>query len=92
MFPDGFEWDEVKNRSNIAKHGVDFNDVAAFDNPMLTQASARRDCGEERFTALGQAQGRIYRIVFTRRGGAIRLISSWQAGADERAIYRAHHP
>jgi uncharacterized protein len=32
-----FEWDEVKNRLNIQKHGIDFKDAAdIFNHPMLT--------------------------------------------------------
>ena len=26
-----YEWDEAKRRSNIIKHGVDFNAMRAFD-------------------------------------------------------------
>ena len=34
-----FEWDESKNRLNIAKHGVDFVDVGRmFDLPLLNVA------------------------------------------------------
>jgi uncharacterized DUF497 family protein len=30
-----YEWDKAKNRSNIAKHGIDFADaVAVFEDPL----------------------------------------------------------
>ena len=30
-----YEWDKAKNRSNIAKHGIDFADaVAVFEGPL----------------------------------------------------------
>ncbi|WP_414710274.1 BrnT family toxin [Pseudorhodoplanes sp.] len=38
---EGFEWDESKRQTNIAKHGIDFVDaVAVFDDPRHTRASA----------------------------------------------------
>jgi hypothetical protein len=27
----GYEWDEAKRAANLAKHGVDFGDIARFD-------------------------------------------------------------
>jgi hypothetical protein len=42
-----FEWDERKCLSNLAKHGIDFQDAArVFDGPALEIASNRD--GEER--------------------------------------------
>lgn len=39
-----FEWDEDKNRENIAKHGIDFRDVPdMFTEPMLVALDDRRD-------------------------------------------------
>ncbi len=32
-----FEWDEVKNKINIRKHGIDFEDVKGiFNHPVLS--------------------------------------------------------
>ena len=28
-----FEWDEIKNQTNIRKHGIDFNDVPDLPAP-----------------------------------------------------------
>ncbi len=28
-----FEWDESKNKVNISKHGIDFNDVTRYFSP-----------------------------------------------------------
>jgi uncharacterized protein len=48
-----FEWDEDKRRANIAKHGIDFIDVAAlFDGrPVVTYASPRNN--EKRWSTTG---------------------------------------
>lgn len=33
-----FEWDENKNKSNIEKHGIDFNDAKIiFSNPLVVK-------------------------------------------------------
>ena len=45
-----FEWDEAKNKANISKHGIDFNDVPdIFRHPMLALRDDRVDYGEERW-------------------------------------------
>jgi uncharacterized DUF497 family protein len=37
-----FLWDELKNRKNILKHGIDFKDaVEIFSHPMLTNIDCR---------------------------------------------------
>jgi uncharacterized protein len=44
-----FEWDEAKNRQNIAKHGIDFADARRiFDKPVLLRPDDRKDYGENR--------------------------------------------
>lgn len=42
-----FEWDESKNKVNISKHGIDFNDVPdIFRHPMLALRDDRADYGK----------------------------------------------
>lgn len=49
-----FEWDPVKNASNLAKHGVDFDTAAEiFEDPDCREIFSRTEGGEERFLALG---------------------------------------
>jgi uncharacterized protein len=45
-----YEWDEAKRKANIAKHGIDFADVALFD---WEGVDDREDYGELREIALG---------------------------------------
>ncbi|WP_108462563.1 BrnT family toxin [Devosia naphthalenivorans] len=72
-----FEWDEAKNASNLAKHGVSFELAHEFDwYGAIVVRDDRMDYGEERYLARGHAaDGAGYSIVFTRRGAAIRVIS-----------------
>ena len=72
-----FEWDEAKNASNMAKHGVSF-DVAAgfFWDQAIIEPDTRRDYGEGRFVARGRAEDGIgYHIAFTMRGDRLRIIT-----------------
>lgn len=72
-----FEWDEAKNSSNLAKHGVSFGLVRSFDwSGAIIERDDRTDYGEDRFLARGvAADGQGYSIVFTFRVAAIRIIS-----------------
>ncbi len=82
------EWDEKKRLSNIAKHGIDFADAAlVFEGPIRAKAELRRDYGENRFSAVGEANGRLLYVVYTRRGDKIRIISARRAGQHEREEY-----
>ena len=42
-----FEWDEAKDRRNLAKHGISFADAAGvFAGPILTEVDGRRAYGD----------------------------------------------
>ena len=85
-----FEWDEAKRRNGIEKHGVDLLYAALiFEEVVFTRIDDRQDYGEERFISLGMVDGDCFVVVHTRRNDAIRLISAWKGGRDERAIYQA---
>jgi uncharacterized DUF497 family protein len=89
-----FEWDPEKNRANIAKHGIDFEDaIAIFEGPVLEKTASRRDYGEVRLLAFGLANGRELAIVYTLRGeGRRRIISARRADRRERKEYRQAFP
>ncbi|GLQ11543.1 hypothetical protein GCM10007913_34750 [Devosia yakushimensis] len=72
-----FEWDETKNATNKAKHGVGFEIARAFLwDEAIIETDSRRDYGEERFIARGPASdGLRYHIAFTMRGDTVRLIT-----------------
>ena len=54
-----YEWDEAKNRSNFAKHGLRFEDTEqVFSRPSVTFVDDRFDYGEERLITLGLLVGR----------------------------------
>jgi len=84
-----FEWDGAKNRSNFAKHGLDFADAElVFAGPCVTFVDDRFDYGEERFVTLGLLAGRLVIIAHAVRGGATRIISMRKANRREQKIYQ----
>jgi uncharacterized DUF497 family protein len=84
-----FEWDEAKQAANLAKHGIDFEDIgpAFLDPDAMEMADARQDYGEERRIRIARCKGVVLVIVFTLRGPNIRLISARRANERERAIH-----
>lgn len=84
-----YEWDEEKNRSNVAKHGIGFERAARiFDGPTVDWIDDRLDYGEERTISLGMIEGvAVLVVVHTDRDNAMRLISARPATRSERTRY-----
>jgi uncharacterized DUF497 family protein len=79
-------WDLNKNKINIQKHGIDFNDaIEMFLYPMLTGIDIRKDYKEERWVGIGFLKGIIAVIVYTEDDtlNIIRIISVRKATKDE---------
>ena len=83
-----YEWDEAKRAVNVAKHGLDFAQVTAFEwQDALILPDMRRDYGEPRYYALGKLAGRLHVLVFTPRDDSVRVIGLRKANAREVALY-----
>ena len=87
-----FEWDENKNRGNLAKHKVSFETASlVFDDPQALSVQDRVVEGEERWQTLGMISGIVVIVAHVYRDevGAevIRLISARKATARERRAY-----
>ncbi|WP_102960676.1 BrnT family toxin [Mangrovicella endophytica] len=84
-----FEWDETKDRDNIAKHGVSFAQAAGiFHGFTLDWVDDRFGYGEVREISIGLADGvAILVVVHTDRDGVCRLISARPALRRERKLY-----
>jgi uncharacterized DUF497 family protein len=88
--PLDFEWDERKARSNLAKHGVSFEEAATiFGDPLsLTIPDPAHSQAENRFIIIGQShQRKLLVVVHTERGDNIRVISARRASKRERKAY-----
>ena len=87
-----FEWDDAKNRSNLKKHGISFEEaILIFDGLILTYPDDRFEYGEERWLSIGKIEDTLVVVVIhTDRAGVVRIISARPAKQRERKLYDAH--
>jgi len=80
-----FEWDDAKSEACLAHRGFDFEyAVRVFLDPDRIVGRDRRwDYGEDRYRLLGSIEGRVFVLIYTVRGSAIRLISARKANRKE---------
>jgi hypothetical protein len=84
-----FEWDENKNRQNLKKHKISFEEaIEIFNGIVFTKIDDRYDYGEVREISIGAIQGVvIITVAHTERNCKIRIISARKATAKERKDY-----
>lgn len=85
-----FEWSPRKATTNLAKHGVSFEEAASvFADPLAyTFADPDHSDDEARQLTFGvSSRGRLLTVVSTERGDAIRIVSARKATRYERGIY-----
>lgn len=85
-----FEWDPVKARTNLRKHGVAFRDAASvFRDPFsITVYDPDHSEEEDRFITVGTSvAGRSLIVSHTDRGTRIRIISARELTRAEREAY-----
>ena len=84
-----YEWDEVKNRKNLAKHGLSFEDAEhVFSGPCVTFEDDRFAYGEERLITVGLLAGRLVVIAHSPRDEGTRIISMRKGNRREQKIYK----
>lgn len=83
-----FDWDDA-NQEHIALHGIEPEDIDdAFADRHRKGANAYNVPGERRHAIVGSTEdGRLLYVVFTRRAGAIRVVTARDASAQERRRY-----
>ena len=85
-----FEWDENKAKSNLAKHGVSFQEASTvFGDPLsLTISDPAHSQAEDRFIIIGHSHQReLLVVVHTERGDNMRVVSARRASRRERKTY-----
>ena len=84
-----YVWDQRKNRGNLARHGIAFDDaIRIFDGPTLEKVDDRFDYGETRVYAIGVVNGFEITLIYTDVSeGERRIISAWRAERHERTAY-----
>ncbi|MHB1861408.1 MAG: BrnT family toxin [Gemmatimonadaceae bacterium] len=89
-----FDWDPVKARQNLRKHGVTFDEAQTVfaDEDAILIEDPEHSLIEERFYLLGlSARLRLLAVIHCSRADdtIIRLISARKATPSERAQYGA---
>lgn len=78
-----FEWDEEKNKINIRKHKVSFeNAVRVFLDPMHLEIPDPCE-NEERWNAIGFSDSILFVVYTERKEDVIRIISARKAVKEE---------
>ena len=82
-----FEWDLDKSRSNLVKHGIDFDTAKNLwlDEDRIEIWAPHPV--ENRGIIIGQHQNKLWTAIFTMRGTTIRIISVRRARKKEAKLY-----
>ena len=85
-----FEWDINKSHSNLAKHGISFEEASTvlYDDFARIIADPDHSINEERWLILGYSvKNRLLAISFTDRKDKIRIKNARKATKYERKQY-----
>lgn len=81
-------YDPFKRVSNLAKHGLDFEDAAeVLQDVTLDIRDTRFAYGEERIMSVGHLRGRMVIVLWTPAEDACRVISMRKANDREQKRY-----
>ncbi len=86
----GFQWDEGNTDKNLIKHNVQNweSEQIFFNKPLLVLDDPKHSLVEKRWAAFGRTDaGRLFVVVFTRRGEQIRVISARDMNRKEKKFY-----
>jgi len=79
-----FEWDVNKNKINIKKHGISFDDAqyAFTDSKRLILEDTLHSHDEKRYFCIGKVNNEIITVRFTYRNKQIRIFGAgyWRKG------------
>jgi hypothetical protein len=84
-----FEYDPQKSKSNLEKHGIDFEQAKSlWDDSNLVEISAKT-IDEPRALVIGQIGGKHWSAVITYRDSIVRIISVRKSRNSEVSLYES---
>ncbi len=87
-----FTWNQRKERSNLAKHGISFAEASTvFGDPLAASISdPDHSEGEVRFVTMGySSSNRLIVVSHSEEGDTVRIISAREACSHERKTYES---
>lgn len=81
------EYDPNKSRSNLAKHGIDFESAQALWNDQYRIELQAVSAVESRFLVIGKLQDKFWSAIITYRGMKVRIISVRRSRDNEVSLY-----
>jgi uncharacterized DUF497 family protein len=89
MHDEEFEWDDLKAKANIAKHGITFEAAQrVFDDAFaLYRLDARPKGSEARRIIIGYVGERCLTVAYVERGERVRIISARKSDKHEQREY-----
>ena len=84
-----FSWDPAKNRLNVRRHGLTFEDaIRIFDGQTVEELDDRFDYEEVRVYAIGVAHGLELTVIYTDRENETRhIIPARRSTQSERGAF-----
>jgi uncharacterized protein len=82
-----YDWDEVKRRTNLQKHKLDFSRAKhIYEHPSKVTVPDEYPY-EDRLVDFAEMDGVVRVLVYTMRGSTVRCISFRSATRSEREFY-----
>jgi uncharacterized protein len=84
-----FEFDQDKSRSNLEKHGIDFQTAQGLWNDSDLIEIPAKTIDEPRSLVIGMLDGKYWSGIITYRGSTIRIISVRRSRKSEVELYES---
>jgi uncharacterized DUF497 family protein len=84
---DRIGFDPRKSGEVFAERGFDLGYVSRIFPGYVLEREDTRPYSETRYQAIGEVQGELYVVVYTRIGRSCRLITAWEAERYEKEIW-----
>ena len=78
-----FEYDPCKSKSNLAKHGIDFEELQQLWEREIVSFETKPGTDVQRELCIGTINGKHWTAIITRRKRAIRIISGRRSRKEE---------
>lgn len=87
---ESFDWDPIKERKNVEKHGIDFLTALELWSGEHLEVETYPGNDPSRHLVIGEIGGWAWTAVITHRGDTIRIISVRRARDYEREALHEH--